>query len=134
MADVKITALPAAGSITAASDVLPLVTGGGATTSKATPAQVTTAALNATAVTVAQGGTGATTAEAARTNLGLGTMSTQSANSVAITAGAINLQALTIVGPQAEPTITGTCLLIMYDGTRNTTITIDALAEYIRGN
>lgn len=60
MADVKITALPAAGSIVAASDVLPLVTGGGATTSKATPAQITTAALNATPVTAAQGGTGIT--------------------------------------------------------------------------
>lgn len=42
-----------------------------------------------TALAVAQGGTGATTAAAARTNLGLGTMATQNANAVAITAGTI---------------------------------------------
>lgn len=40
-------------------------------------------------VTVAQGGTGATDAGTARTNLGLGTISTQSAASVAITGGSI---------------------------------------------
>jgi hypothetical protein len=60
MADVKITALPAATSVVAGDDVLPLVTGGGATTSKATPAQIVTAALTATPVTPAQGGTGVT--------------------------------------------------------------------------
>jgi hypothetical protein len=60
MADVKITALPLATSITAENDVLPLVTGGGATTNKATLSQITTAALNATPVTPAQGGTGLT--------------------------------------------------------------------------
>ena len=61
MADVKITALPAATSVAPSADVLPLVTGGGATTSKATPTQIVTAALDATAVTVDQGGTGAVT-------------------------------------------------------------------------
>jgi hypothetical protein len=69
MADVKITALPAATSVVAADDVLPLVTGGGAVTSKATPAQITSAALTATPATVAQGGTNATTAATARSNL-----------------------------------------------------------------
>lgn len=40
-------------------------------------------------VGVAQGGTGATTAADARTNLGLGTLATQNANAVAISGGAI---------------------------------------------
>ena len=68
MADVKISALPAATAVTA-TDVAPLVSGGN--TTKATTAQMVTAALNATPVTVAQGGTGATTAAAARTALGV---------------------------------------------------------------
>ncbi|MFZ9767204.1 MAG: beta strand repeat-containing protein [Candidatus Limnocylindrus sp.] len=41
------------------------------------------------ALKVANGGTGATTATNARTNLGLGTIATQAANSVAITGGSI---------------------------------------------
>lgn len=41
-------------------------------------------------VGIAGGGTGATTAANARTNLGLGTMATQSATSVSISGGAIN--------------------------------------------
>ena len=73
MADVKISALPAATAV-AATDVAPVVVG--AVTQKATPTQIVTAALNATPVTVAQGGTGATTAAAARTALGLGSMAT----------------------------------------------------------
>ncbi len=40
-------------------------------------------------VAVASGGTGATTAAGARTNLGLGSMATQNANAVAITGGTI---------------------------------------------
>ena len=39
---------------------------------------------------IANGGTGATTASGARTNLGLGTMATQDANNVAITGGTIS--------------------------------------------
>ena len=38
---------------------------------------------------IPDGGTGATTAPTARTNLGLGTIATQAANSVAITGGSI---------------------------------------------
>lgn len=44
---------------------------------------------SATTVPVDNGGTGATTAAAARTNLGLGSMATQSAGAVAITGGSI---------------------------------------------
>ena len=43
----------------------------------------------ATALPVLSGGTGSNTASGARTNLGLGTMSTQNANAVAITGGSI---------------------------------------------
>jgi heat shock protein HslJ len=58
MADVKISNLPLPGTIVPASDVLPLVNGGN--TTKVTPAAIITAALNATPVTVAQGGTNRT--------------------------------------------------------------------------
>ena len=63
MADVKISALPAATAV-AATDVAPVVVG--AVTQKATAAQIVTGALNAAPATIAQGGTGATTAAARR--------------------------------------------------------------------
>jgi hypothetical protein len=50
---------------------------------------VTTGTWNAGTVAVAYGGTGATTQSGARTNLGLGTISTQDANNVSITGGTI---------------------------------------------
>lgn len=52
-----------------------------------------------TALAVAQGGSGSTTAAGARTNFGLGTMATQNANAVAITAGTITgITTLTVSG------------------------------------
>lgn len=73
MANVKISELPSATAV-AATDVSPIVVGG--VTQKATNTQIVTSALNATPVTLAQGGTGATTAAAARTALGLGSIAT----------------------------------------------------------
>lgn len=56
----------------------------------ATNLSVTGTVTLTTALPVAQGGTGATTAAGARTNLGLGTMATANASAVAITGGTIN--------------------------------------------
>ena len=54
-----------------------------------TPLNVPASIISGT-VAVANGGTGASTAAGARTNLGLGTIATQDANNVAITGGAID--------------------------------------------
>ena len=50
----------------------------------------------ATPIAGGNGGTNATTASAARTNLGLGTIATQAANSVAITGGAMSGVVITL--------------------------------------
>lgn len=52
---------------------------------------------------VEQGGTGATTAAQARTNLGLGTMAVQNANAVAITGGTATLTSLTVSSSASIP-------------------------------
>jgi hypothetical protein len=67
----------------------------------ATPGAIT---LSGT-LNVTNGGTGATTASGARTNLGLGTMSVQNANAVAITGGTIDG---TVIGATTPAAITGT--------------------------
>ena len=65
---------------------------------------------NGNAVPVAYGGTGAADAATARTNLGVGSLGTQAANSVAITGGAISGTAITLVqSTTAAPTAEG-CL------------------------
>ena len=71
----------------------------------ATGVEVTAAALNelgepgvtvATPIAIASGGTNATSASAARTNLGLGTIATQASNAVALTGGAISGTIMTL--------------------------------------
>ena len=71
----------------------------------ATGVAVTASALNqlgepgvtvATPIAIASGGTNATTASAARTNLGLGTIATQASNAVALTGGAISGTIMTL--------------------------------------
>lgn len=71
----------------------------------ATGVEVTAAALNelgeptvtvATPIAVSNGGTNATTASAARTNLGLGTIATQASNAVALTGGTISGTIMTL--------------------------------------
>ena len=71
----------------------------------ATGVDVTAAALNelgepgvtvATPIAVGNGGTNATSASAARTNLGLGTIATQASNAVALTGGAISGTIMTL--------------------------------------
>jgi hypothetical protein len=50
----------------------------------------------ATPIAVASGGTNATSASAARTNLGLGTIATQASNAVALTGGTISGTIMTL--------------------------------------
>ncbi len=66
----------------------PAITFTGGTTGLDFDATGQTITLTGTLV-IANGGTGATTASGARTNLGLGTIATQNANSVTITGGSI---------------------------------------------
>lgn len=69
-------------------------------------------AVTSEPVGVGQGGTGATNAADARTNLGLGTLAQQNANNVAITGGSIASAAVAITGG----TITGITDLAIADG------------------
>jgi hypothetical protein len=71
----------------------------------ATGIEVTAANLNelgeptvsvATPIAIASGGTNATTASAARTNLGIGTIATQASNAVALTGGTISGTIMTL--------------------------------------
>lgn len=71
----------------------------------ATGVEITAANLNelgeptvsvATPIAVGNGGTNATTASAARTNLGIGTIATQASNAVALTGGTISGTIMTL--------------------------------------
>lgn len=73
------------------------VTSFSAGTTGLTPSTGTTGAVTlAGTLGITNGGTGATTAAAARTALGLGTIATQAANNVAITGGAISGTSITV--------------------------------------
>jgi len=74
-----------------------LTTSGGPITSGGTITMAGT--LNVT-----NGGTGATTAATARTNLGLGTIATQNANNVSVTGGSIDG---TVIGATSQADVTG---------------------------
>lgn len=119
MADIKISALPVATGVLS-TDVAPVVNGG--ITAKATAAQLVTAALNATKVTVAQGGTGVGTLTGYVK--GTGTANLSAAATVPITD--LNFG---VVSTPVE--IAGRNQIIINDGTRNATITLDELRIWL---
>ena len=92
----------------------------GAASAVFTAATITTATINGGTITgitplaVTYGGTGASTAADARTNLGLGTIATQDANSVTITGGSITgITPLTVsVGGTGASTLAANAVLI----------------------
>lgn len=86
-------------------------------------------------VAVASGGTGATTASNARTNLGLGTIATQDANNVTITGGSITVSTLvstsgsitTLSGTSAAITNLSLSSLVISSNTLVTNLNADLL-------
>lgn len=78
-----------ANRITSNADSIDIASTYAGQTSINTLGTINTGTWNGTTIAVANGGTGATTASDARTNLQLGSMSTQNSNSVTITGGSI---------------------------------------------
>ena len=98
----------------------------------ASPIVVTGSTISLSTVPVNLGGTGATTASGARTNLGLGTIATQNANSVAITGGSITgITDLAVAdGGTGASTAAGAMvnLLPSYTGNANKRLGLDSTA------
>ena len=98
----------------------------------ASPIVVTGSTISLSTVPVNLGGTGATTASGARTNLGLGTIATQNASSVAITGGSITgITDLAVAdGGTGASTAAGAMvnLLPSYTGNANKRLGLDSTA------
>jgi hypothetical protein len=84
-----IDAVGTSNRISVASDSIDISTSYVGQASITTLGTISSGTWSATAIAIANGGTGATTASSARTNLGLGTIATQDSNSVTITGGTI---------------------------------------------
>jgi hypothetical protein len=82
------------------------------------PINITGSVISLNTVPVASGGTGATDAATARTNLGLGSLSLQAANSVAITGGSVSVATLSATGAFS---LTGDQVQVSEGGTGATT-------------
>jgi len=96
------------------------------------PIVVTGSTISLSTVPVNLGGTGATTASGARTNLGLGTIATQNANAVSITGGTITgITDLAVAdGGTGASTAAGAMvnLLPSYTGNANKRLSLDGTA------
>ena len=79
-------------------------------TSTTTVGTITSGTWTGGTIAVANGGTGATVGSSARTNLGLGTISTQNSNSVSITGGTIS--GITDLSVSGNLSVTGTTTTI----------------------
>jgi|LakMenE18May11ns_1017448.scaffolds.fasta_scaffold9916468_3 hypothetical protein len=79
-----------------------------------------------TDLAILDGGTGASTASGARTNLGLGTISTQDANNIAITGGSIS--GVTFTGSFTGLTLIGSTSFATSNAATNLTITTNGIS------
>jgi len=82
------------------------------------PINITGSVISLNTVPISSGGTGATDATTARTNLGLGSLSLQAANSVAITGGSVSVATLSATGAFS---LTGDQVQVSEGGTGATT-------------